>query len=361
MTALLRTPLYDLHVALGAKMGPFAGWDMPIQYSGIIDEHLHTRSQAGLFDISHMGEFFLEGPGAAEALSKVLTHNIATLKVGRCRYGFLLNEKGGVEDDLIVYRCGDDWFMIVVNAGCRAKDFQLLKERLPADLKLTDPSDEIAKIDLQGPESVAVLETVLPGHWRRLPYFGFVNVDYEGEPLMVSRTGYTGELGFELYVGAAKAESLWKRLIADSRVKPVGLGARDTLRLEVGLPLYGQDLDAGHTPAEAGYTAMLTSEAPYVGKEHAHDVREKLIALSLPGRKSARHGNIIALPSGKEVGVVTSGSYGPSVEHAIAIGYVKADESEAGEYIIKTGKSDLTATQVKLPFYTKGTARQAIL
>lgn len=362
VSTLLKTPLAAWHGANGAKMAEFAGWDMPIQYpTGIIAEHLHTRSEAGLFDICHMGEFILEGPGSGEALGRALTVNLATLKPGRCRYGFLLNDKGGLMDDLIVYRLADERWMIVVNAGCRPTDFAALKERLGPSLHLEDVSDATAKLDLQGPQSVAVLESVLPGPWRKLPYFGFTEAEFDGGPLLVSRTGYTGELGFELYFPWDKAEKLWTKLLGDSRVKAVGLGARDTLRLEVGLPLYGHDLDEHHTPAEAGYAGMLTSQAPYVGRDGAHEVREKLTALVLADRRSARQGDAVALPSGESVGIVTSGSFAPSVGAAIALAYIRADAAGASDYVLRTARAELPAKAASLPFYTAGTARAALV
>ena len=362
MTSLLHTPLAGWHSSHGAKMAEFAGWNMPIQYpTGIIAEHTHTRTKAGLFDICHMGEFILDGKGAADALAKAVTVNIGTLKPGRCRYGFLLNEAGGVLDDLIVYRLGEERFMIVVNAGCRTLDFSVLRERLGTGFILEDVTDATAKLDLQGPESFAVLEKVLPGSWRRLPYFGFTEeCAFDGAPLCVSRTGYTGELGVELYCPWGKAEKLWEHLLQDERVKPVGLGARDTLRLEVGLPLNGQDLDEHHTPAEAGYAGMLTSQALYAGKNGAHAIREKLISLVVPGRRSARHGDAVVL-EGEVVGVVTSGSFAPSVGNCVALAYVAAEKADAAEYLVRAAKAELPAKAAPLPFYPGGTARAALL
>ena len=343
-------------------MAEFAGWSMPIQYpTGIIAEHTHTREKAGLFDICHMGEFILEGKGAAEALARAVTVNIGTLKPGRCRYGFLLNEAGGILDDLIVYRLGEERFMIVVNAGRRSADFAVLRDRLGSGFVLEDVSDATAKLDLQGPEAFSVLEKALPGSWRRLPYFGFTeDCSFAGKPLCVSRTGYTGELGVEMYCSWEKAEELWELLLKDERVKPVGLGARDTLRLEVGLPLNGQDLDEHHSPAEAGYAGMLTSQAAYVGKDGAHAVREKLVPLLIPGRRSARHGDKVVL-GGEEVGVVTSGSFAPSVGNSVALAYIAAEKADAAEYIVRAAKAELAAQTVPLPFYPKGTARAALL
>ena len=357
----LRTPLTAWHEAHGAKMAPFAGWLMPIQYEGIIVEHQHTRQHAGLFDICHMGEFLISGPGADEALSKAVSHNLQTLAPGKCRYGFLLNDKGGVLDDGIIYRFGPDSFMAVVNAACAANDFAVLRSRLPESVKMVDISADTGKIDLQGPESLDVLEKLLGQNFHDLGYFGFRETTWQGTPLLVSRTGYTGELGYELYIATSETEAFWSALLADERVKPIGLGARDTLRLEAGLPLYGHDLDENHSPAEAGYAGMLTSQAAYVGRDGAHEVREKLVALTLEGRRSARQGDVLALPSGEEVGVITSGSFGPSVGSAIALAYVRADAAGAQDYIVRAARAELPAKAASLPFFTAGTARSALV
>lgn len=359
MSDLLKTPLYEWHVANNAKMAPFGGWNMPIQYKGIVAEHMHTREKAGIFDICHMGEFILKGPGAKEALAKAVCINLETLKPQRCRYGFLLNEHGGILDDLVVYRIDTDTYMIVVNAACRANDFATIKSRLPAGLPFTDVSDETGKLDLQGPTSLAVLERVLPGPWRDLPYFGLVQSEFEGAPLLIGRAGYTGELGFELYVAADKTPALWEKLLADPDVMPVGLGARDTLRLEAGLPLYGQDIDENHTPAEAGYGGMLTSPADYVGKTRAADVREKLIALAIPCRRSARHHDAVVF-EGNEVGTVTSGSFAPSLGQAIALAYVSKEYADAENYSVMASKTELPAVKVDRPFYTEGTVKMKL-
>ncbi len=357
MSELLQTPLWAWHKEHGAKMAPFAGWDMPIQYArGIIAEHAHTRAKTSIFDICHMGEFLLRGKGARDALARAVTVNLDTLKTGRCRYGFLLNEKGGVLDDLIVYRIEDEHFMIVVNGACRHGDFTAIGSRLPGDLSFTDISDATGKIDIQGPTSLDALERILPGPWRQLPYFGLARSSFDGAPILVSRTGYTGELGFELYLPWEKTPKLWEACLADPEVEPAGLGARDTLRLEVGLPLYGQDLDADHTPAEAGYAAMLTSSAEYVGKAAAGIVRESLIALSIACRRSARHNDVVTL-DGKEVGVVTSGSFAPSLGQSIALAYVRKEYAEADSFLVTAARTELPAARVGLPFYTKGTAR----
>ncbi len=357
MSTLLKTPLSQWHRDQGAKMAEFAGWDMPIQYAGILAEHEQTRKSASVFDICHMGEFTLKGPGAAEALAKAVTHNLETLKVGKCRYGFLLNDKGNILDDLIVYRMGDDDFMLVVNGACTANDFATLKSRMPASVELLDVSADVAKIDLQGPRALEVLEAVFGESFTHLAYFSFENHKFLGHDILVSRTGYTGELGYELYLPWQNALALWERLLQDERVKPAGLGARDTLRLEAGLPLYGHDLDVDHNPTEAGMGKMLTSTAPYVGHEHVGEVRQKLVPLLIEGRRAARHGDIIALTTGEEVGVVTSGSLAPSLGYVIALGWVNATHAENNEFVVKAAKVSLPAKVAELPFYKEGTAR----
>jgi aminomethyltransferase len=338
-------------------MAAFAGWDMPISYEGIVAEHLHTRNAASVFDICHMGEFLARGPGALHGLEQALSHKLDTLEPGKCRYGFLLTPEGGVLDDLIVYALDRDHFMLVVNAACAAGDFAVLRERLPRDVEMEDVSAATGKIDLQGPASLDVLEEALKERFRDLGYFSFRVTEFEGKELMVSRTGYTGELGFELYIPQAGAPALWDRIAADPRVRPAGLGARDTLRLEAGLPLYGHELDVRHTPAEAGMERMLASSAEYVGKAGAFAVKERLVPLRLEGRRAARSGDAVFLPGGERVGCVTSGSFAPSLDCAVALAWV--DRAFAGEerFMLHAAKGELPAERATLPFYTRGTAR----
>jgi aminomethyltransferase len=355
----LHTPLTAWHKAHGAKMAPFAGWLMPIQYEGILAEHRHVRAHAGIFDICHMGEFRIEGPDAAAALGRAMSHNLQTLAAGKCRYGFLLNEQGGVLDDGIVYRLGRDSFMAVVNAACAQNDFAVLQQRLQGhDVQLTDISAMTGKLDLQGPESLDVLESVMGQDFHQLGYFSFCESRWKGIPVLVSRTGYTGELGYELYLSADAVEDFWKALLADERVRAIGLGARDTLRLEVGLPLYGHELDEDHSPAEAGMGRMLSSEADYVGKEGARQVNERLLPLLIEGRRSARQGDSVLLPDGRAVGRVTSGSFAPSVGQAVAFAWVDAAHAGEENFIVRTARVELVAHKTALPFYTKGSVRK---
>lgn len=364
MSELSTTPLTSWHQANGAKMAPFAGFLMPIQYAGgILAEHNQTREQAAVFDICHMGEFSIRGAGAKDALGRLVTHNLDTLQPGRCRYGFLLNDRGGVIDDLIVYCLGVDDYFLVVNGARVEIDRATLRAGLSGGVELEDLSEATAKIDLQGPLSFEVLQALgneLPGDWKSLKYFHFAASTFAGRDVRVSRTGYTGELGYELYLPAENALALWERLLADSRVAPAGLGARDTLRLEIGLPLYGQDLDTEHNPAEAGYGMLLKSPAEYTGKGKDLEIRERLVALAMDGRRAARHDNPVLLPSGERVGRVTSGSFAPSLGHAVALAYVAAEHAEADLFLVEAGRAPLEARRVQLPFYAKGTARAAL-
>ncbi len=358
MSELYTTPLTAWHEAHGAKMAPFAGWMMPIQYEGILAEHKHTRESASVFDICHMGEFLFSGPGAKEALMGAVSHSLETLAEGRCRYGFILNEAGGVLDDCIVYNMGSDRYMIVVNAACAEQDYKVLVERLPG-LKAEDVSAATAKIDLQGPASVDALEALLGESFRDLPYFAHRPALWKGARMLVSRTGYTGELGYELYIGAESAVALWEALLSDARVRPAGLGARDTLRMEAGLCLYGHELDTEHTPVEAGLGVMMKSRADYVGKSGLETVRERLLALECEGRRAPRHGDKVLL-DGEEVGRVTSGSFAPSLGKSIAFAWVKADKAGAEAYGLAAARTVIAAKPVSLPFYKDGTARKKL-
>ncbi len=363
MDTLAQTPLHGQHVALGARMAPFGGWDMPIQYAGIVEEHHHTRRSAGLFDICHMGEFIVKGTHAAADLDKLVTSRVGALTPGRSRYGFLLNEKGGVLDDLIACRIGTEEFMLVVNAGTTPKDKEWIEPHLSPDTYFEDISAITAKLDLQGPLAGEVLQPHTETDLSLLHYFGFAKGVVCGCDALVSRTGYTGEYGFELFVSVKDVEYLWQKLLTDNRVMPVGLGARDTLRLEAGLPLYGHELGEDRTPASTPFSFAVDREKEFIGKEAMAAVRDRgpsdrLVGLVLAGRQSARHGQPV-MREGKAVGVVTSGSFGPSVGYAVAFAYVEADCAGPGTRLgIDTGRKTLDATVGTLPFYTGGTARK---
>ncbi|MCK4519000.1 MAG: glycine cleavage system aminomethyltransferase GcvT, partial [Candidatus Omnitrophica bacterium] len=329
---LKTTPLHSQHIKLGAKFAPFGGWDMPISYSGIIDEHNWTRKSACLFDICHMGEFIISGTG--DALNKIVTMNIEEMPAKTCRYGFMLNEKGGVIDDLIVYKISADKYMIVVNAATKDDDFSNLKKHLPEDINLEDISDKTAKIDLQGPLSRDILKKIISSDIEKLSYYTFSYFDVLGGSSIISRTGYTGELGYEIYISSDKAIELWNILLKDERVKPGGLGARDTLRLEMSYPLYGHELDDKTSPLEAGLGIFVDLDKEFVGKDVLVKQKEegllkRLVCFKVDSRRAPRNGYKI-LSGDKEIGEVTSGSFSPSLKRGIGMGYVEADYRTAG-------------------------------
>ena len=332
------TPLFALHRELGAKLVPFAGYEMPLQYAnGIVKEHHHVRSAAGFFDVSHMGQARLTAPdfgAAAAALERLVPGDIAGLKPGRLRYTQLLNESGGIIDDLMVTRDADGvGVSLVVNASRKEIDFAHIAGWLPSSMRL-DPEPNRALIALQGPQAAAVLSRLFPG----VEALGFMTGGVFG-PVSVSRSGYTGEDGFEISVAADGAEALARRILSEPEVLPIGLGARDTLRLEAGLPLYGQDMDETASPVEAGLTFSIgkrrRSEGGFLGadrvlRELSEGPKRIRVGLKLEGRAAARHGMRILDPAGNPVGEITSGAFTPTAAASIATGYVHTGLSKPG-------------------------------
>jgi len=351
----LKTPLTDTHKKLGARLAPFAGWEMPIQYQGIIAEHTHTRSKVSLFDICHMGELLVSGKEAAQELGRFVTHDLENIVPGRCSYGFMLTPSGSIQDDLIIYPLEKDQFMLVVNASQKQDDLKHLQENLSSGVRVIDKTMLTGKLDLQGPNSLSVLEKITAQTWRDLKYFRFRKTSLAGLDILLSRTGYTGELGYEIYAPWEGIKELWDMILKDERVRPAGLGARDTLRLEAGLPLYGQDLDHNHTPAEAGYEFVLKSKARYLGKEKALQVKDCLTGLVIDGRRTPRKGDRV-LVKDTEAGVITSGSFAPSLGHCIALAYIDKTYSSQSDFSIQRDKVMFMARKADLPFY-RGTAR----
>lgn len=357
---LSRTPLYDTHVALGARLVPFGGFEMPVQYTGIIDEHERCRRGAAIFDTCHMGEFQCAGPAAVQDLERLVSCRVKTLKEGRCRYGMMLNPAGGVLDDLIIYRLGIDSFMIVVNAATRATDAAWIREHLSANTRFQDLSEDLGKLDVQGPESARVVSDILDKSVVELPYFAFARLSYRGGDLIVSRTGYTGELGYEVYAPVGCLGALWHAFM-DAGASPAGLGARDTLRLEAGLPLYGHELSAEVNAAAGGMARSLSKEKAFIGREavDASDGLKRLVALRLAGRRAARAGDDVILAGGC-CGTVTSGSFAPSLGCAIALAYVSGTLEAGMEVTVGPARKQMSATVTALPFYRGGTARLSV-
>jgi len=333
-TPLKHTPLYELHRARGARMVGFAGYEMPVQYpTGIIAEHLHTRSQAGLFDVSHMGQIRLRGAAAASAMEALVPGDLQALAPQRMRYTLLLNETGGIHDDLMVTRV-EDGLMLVVNAACKDADLAHLQARLDRNVTI-EPHFERALLALQGPAAAAVLTRFAAGI-DRMPFMSAAELSIAGAPCTVTRSGYTGEDGFEISLAADHAVGVAERLLAAPEVAPIGLGARDTLRLEAGLCLYGHDIDETTTPIEAGLAWTIgkrrRSEGGFPGaaiilRQLAEGPARKRVGIRPDGRAPAREGTAIVDPAGNSVGQVTSGGFGPSVNAPIAMGYVDAAHS----------------------------------
>jgi len=353
----MKTPLFAEHEKLAARMIDFSGWTMPLQYSSIIGEHLHTRSKAGLFDTCHMGEFLVQGEQAQTELNKLVTNNLDNLPPGKCGYGFMLNSKGGVLDDLITYKFSEQKFMLVVNAGEIEKDRKWLTEHLSPEIQFEDISAKTDKLDLQGAVSERILSEALDSPLDSLTYFSFTSGKWQGKNILISKTGYTGELGYEVYPKESNdIILLWRELLKYEEVKPCGLGARDTLRLEMGYLLYGQDLDEQHTPLNAQLGKFVDTEKDFTGREallvqKAEGIGEKLVGFELEGRRAARPGFLI-FEGEEEMGKVTSGSFSPSLGKAIGLGYVKSELSQEGKKInIRHGTIQLHAKIVKLPFY----------
>jgi aminomethyltransferase len=327
---LKKTPLYDAHVAAGARMVPFAGYHMPVQYKdGVLKEHLWTREHAGLFDVSHMGQARLRGANPAKSFEKLVSADYQGLKPGKQRYAVLLNDQGGVIDDLMTARPDDDGLFIVVNGACKDNDYAIIAKALEGEATVERLEDR-ALLALQGPEAAAVLAAHVP-EAANMVFMDTAAMTAFGTDAIISRSGYTGEDGYEISVPASQAERIWNTLLADERVKAIGLGARDSLRLEAGLPLYGHDMDETVSPIEAGMPFAVGKSrreaadfpgADRILKELAGDLKRLRVNLKVLEGAPAREGAEIADETGAVVGVVTSGGFGPSFGGAIAIGFV---------------------------------------
>lgn len=357
---LRHTPLYDRHVALGAKMVPFAGYEMPIQYPlGIVGEHRAVRGAAGLFDLSHMGEFYFRGPNAGSAIDRMVSSDIAGLGVGQARYGLLTNENGTIVDDVIVYRLAPEHFMMVVNAANIEKDAAHVRAHLPSDVHFADGSLETALIAIQGPKAAEILAR-LAQSVRTLPGFGVTSTEVAGAKATIARTGYTGEDGFEVFVPNADAGRVWDALLAAGKadgLQPIGLGARDTLRLESRFSLYGNEIDETTDPIEAGLGWTCKLDKEFVGRDKIAAAKEsgpkrRIVGLVVDGGV-ARHGHEVT-HEGQPVGRVTSGTFGPTVARNIALAYVPAALSKVGTTLaVRIRERDVPATVVKTPFYKR--------
>jgi aminomethyltransferase len=358
-----QTPLHARHTALGARMAPFGGYEMPIQYGGIIAEHRAARTGVAVFDTCHMGEFRLRGPSACADLEGLVSSRVDTIPVGQCRYGFLCNPEGGVIDDEITYRIADDEFLMVVNAGTQDGDFEWIADHLSPTTEIDNESDRTAKVDVQGPASAKMLQPLLAGDLSELKFYRFQHSSYAGKEVLVSRTGYTGEMGFEVYTDPRTGTRLWDDLI-ERGATPAGLGARDTLRLEMGFPLYGHELSATRNAAESGLLRAIAPDKTFVGSPVVLDGArrtQKLVGLALQGRRAAREGDTVVEDSGGQAGIVTSGSFSPSLGCSIALAYVDIHHSSPGTALcVATARATLRATVTQTPFYHEATGRRPV-
>lgn len=357
MSTIQSSPLEALHLRLGARMVPFAGWNMPVQYTAIMDEHAAVRTAAGIFDISHMGQFIVSGPGALAWLNRMLANNVAKLGIGQGQYSFLLNEGGGVIDDLIVYRTAEDSFFLVVNASMIDEDFAWMAKHQPEDVSFANESGLWAGMAVQGPESAAVFEKVCPGQVLP-PRNGIARFVVEGGDVVVCRTGYTGEDGFEFFSPAAQGEAWFEKFIA-AGAKACGLGARDTLRLEMCYPLNGNDLSPERTPIEAGLGFFVDlDKGDFIGREvlakqKADGPARKLVALEYTDKGAPPRSHYAVLDAaGNVVSELSSGVLSPSTGKGIGMAYVPAELSKIGtDFFVDVRGRQFPAKVVKKPFY----------
>ena len=356
------TPFTETHIALGAKMHEFAGYNMPIEYSGIIDEHMTVCNGVGVFDVSHMGEFWVKGPNALEFLQQVTSNNVAALPLGKAQYTCFPNEEGGIVDDLLVYHYEDEKYLLVVNASNIEKDWNWCVSHNTVGAELENSSDRMAQLAIQGPKATEVLQRLTPVNLSEIPYYAFATGEFAGcKEVIISNTGYTGAGGFELYFYPEDSKKIWDAIFeagAPEGIKPIGLGARDTLRLEMGFCLYGNDLSATTSPLEAGFGWFtkfvdgknFTARA-ILEKQKAEGITRKLVAFELVDRGIPRHGYKLVNAEGEEIGEVTSGTMSPNRKSGIGMGYVaKAYTALDSEIFIDVRGRKLKAKVVKAPF-----------
>lgn len=357
------TTLKHIHESLGAKMLPFAGYNMPIQYEGVNAEHETVRNGVGVFDVSHMGEFFLSGPNALDLIQKITSNDASALTAGRAQYSCLPNADGGIVDDLIVYKMNDQQYMLVVNASNIDKDWDWIAKHNDLGVTLENKSDEYSLLAIQGPKAVEAMQPLSSLDLAAIPYYHFTVGNFAGfDDIIISATGYTGSGGFEIYCKNNQVETIWNKVFEAGKafgIKPIGLAARDTLRLEMGFCLYGNDIDDTTSPLEAGlgWITKFTKEftnSKNLKKQKEDGVKRKLVAFEMQERSVPRHGYEIVDADGNSIGAVTSGTMSPSMNKGIGLGYVKtANSAVDGEIFIRIRKNDVPAKVVKLPFYKK--------
>lgn len=356
-----RTCLYDKHVALGAQMSPFGGFVMPIQYKGIVEEHNAVRHGCGVFDVSHMGEVSVTGADAEKFVNHIFTNDVTAGPVGKCFYGMMLNPDGGVVDDLLVYKRDDDDFFLVINASNIEKDMAWIRSCADGyDVMVDNMSDCLGELAVQGPAAEEVMTGVLGLDCAGLSFYTFMTLDIDGESVIVSRTGYTGEDGFEIYASPGMVNHMWDKLIASGKVEPCGLGCRDTLRFEVGLPLYGNELGDDISPLEAGLGIFVKLDKDeFIGKDAVMKLKEdglrrKLVGIELLDRAIPRHGYEVLNVDGEPVGVVTTGYHAISVDKSVALALVDVAYSAIDTPLeVRIRRKTFPAKVVKKKFFKK--------
>jgi aminomethyltransferase len=364
--ALKKTPLHAEHIGLGAKMVDFGGWSMPVQYTGIIEEHHAVRGNLGVFDISHMGQFFAEGAPAAAWLNRLLTNNVDRLAVGECQYSLLLNEAGGVIDDLIVYRVGDERWLLVVNAGKIDEDFTWMQQHLAPGIAFENRSADFAGLAVQGPRSAQLFDAFFQGKYSRPARNEILGIKIDDETYYIARTGYTGEDGFEVFCPAARAAKSWNDILrkgAEFGIKPCGLGARDTLRLEMCYPLNGSDLAADTTPIEAGLSIFVDLQKPdFIGREaltrqKQEGVKRRLVPFKMTGASPPPRSHYAIFKGEQKIAETTSGSLSPTLKIGIGMAYIPTEFARINEQIdIEIRGKRFPAVIEKKPLHRAGTA-----
>ncbi|MCT6922647.1 glycine cleavage system aminomethyltransferase GcvT [Metasolibacillus sp.] len=361
MAELKRTPLFDAYAQYGGKTIDFGGWELPVQFSSIKDEHDAVRNRAGLFDVSHMGEIFVEGADALAYLQKILSNDVSKIAVGGAQYSAMCYENGGVVDDLLTYRLAENTYLLCVNAANIEKDFEWMQQNAAGDVTITNRSDEFAQIALQGPLAEEVLQALTATDLKEIKYFKFQdNVEVAGYKVLVSRSGYTGEDGFELYGTPKAIVALWHKILESEHVVPTGLGARDTLRFEACLPLYGQELSKDISPLEAGigFAVKLQKEPKFIGQEALIAQKEaglarKSVGVEMIGKGIPRHGYKV-FKDGVEIGEVTTGTQSPLTKRNIGLALLKTEFTELGtEVEIEIRGKLVPAVTVATPFYKR--------
>jgi aminomethyltransferase len=363
MEHLKRTPLFHLYKEYGAKTIDFGGWEMPVQFTSIKEEHKAVRERAGLFDVSHMGEIFVKGDDSEKFLQKMVTNDVSRLKTGRAMYTAMCYENGGTVDDLLIYKLDEKEYLLVVNAANTESDFQWLKGHLEGAVTIEDVSEQWGQLSIQGPLAEKVLQKLVDMDLSKLKAFTFqTNVDIQGSKVLVSRTGYTGEDGFEIYCRAIDSPDIWKRLLEagkDEKVLPCGLGARDTLRFEACLPLYGQELSADITPIEAGIGFVVKlDKGEFIGKEVLSIQKErgterKIVGLEMIDRGIPRNGYRV-FSGDQPIGYVTTGTQSPTLKKNIGLALLKSDFAQLGSEVqVEIRHQKLTAKVVETPFYKR--------